>query len=273
MNYKNASVIISVYDKSDFLQLILDSLKKQSVQNFEIIISEDGCSQKMSDFIKNYPFTTKYKHLTQEDIGWRKNRALNNAIRNASGDWLIFIDGDCVVHPRFVEMHLRYASENLILSGRRIKLDEQSSIEFMKEGLSYINNIFLRLLKKQILKKGKSIYIEEGLYIAPNSIFSFIRKFRKFGRVLGCNMSFSRHAIYAINGFDETYTSPSVGEDTDVAWRFKAAGYKMKSLRNLAVQYHLYHQMNWSNNQKNKEKMLVNQKINKYLCDKGINQA
>lgn len=273
MNYKNASVIISVYDKPDFLQLVLDSLKRQSIQNFEIIISEDGCSEKMKHFIENYPFTTKYKHLTQEDIGWRKNKALNNAIRNASGDWLIFIDGDCVLHPRFVEMHLRYAAENLILSGRRIKLDEESSNELMKRKQYNINNLFFTLLKKQILKKGRSLYIEEGLYIAPNSIFAFIRKFRKFGRVLGCNMSFSRNAIYSINGFDETYISPTVGEDTDIAWRFKAAGYKMKSLRNLAVQFHLHHQMNWSSNQKNKDKMLINQKINKYLCDRGLNQA
>jgi glycosyltransferase involved in cell wall biosynthesis len=210
MRFKDASVIISVYDNPDFLRLILDSLKNQSIQSFEIIISEDGCSLEMKHFIENYPFTTKYKHITQEDIGWRKNKALNNAIRNASGDWLIFVDGDCLLHPRFVEMHLRYAAENIILSGRRVKLDEEISNELMNKNLYNFNNLQFALLKKQILRKGKSVYIEEGFYIAPNNILALFRKFRKFGRVLGCNMSFSRNAIYSINGFDETYLSPQL---------------------------------------------------------------
>lgn len=83
-------------------------------------------------------------------------------------------------------------------------------------------------------------------------------------------MSFSKKAIYSINGFDETYINPSVGEDTDIAWRFKALGYKMKSLRNLAVQYHLYHPKNWTTNKENKDKMLLNQKQNKYFCEQGL---
>lgn len=56
-----------------------------------------------------------------------KNKALNNAIRHATSDWLIFIDGDCVLHPRFVEMHLRFAGEKVILAGKRVKLDPETS--------------------------------------------------------------------------------------------------------------------------------------------------
>jgi len=48
-------------------------------------------------------------------------------------------------------------------------------------------------------------------------------------------MSFSQKAIYAINGFDEDYVRPAFGEDRDLSWRFRAAGYQHKSLRNLGV--------------------------------------
>ncbi len=270
MEFKKATIIVSVYDNVDFLKLILDSLKQQSIQSFEIIISEDGNNPKMKEFIETYSFSNDYKHLTLEDIGWRKNTALNNAIRNASGEWLIFIDGDCVLHPRFVEMHLRYAKDNVILSGRRVKLDEKSSKELQEKSPESIRKMQYSILKKLFFGKGDVLYIEEGFFVSPKSLLFFIPKLRKFNYLLGCNMSFSKKAIYSINGFDETYINPSVGEDTDIAWRFKALGYKMKSLRNLAVQYHLYHPKNWTTNKENKDKMLLNQKQNKYFCEQGL---
>jgi len=127
MNYK-ASVIISVYDNPRFLNLVLDSLKLQTEQNFEIIISEDGENKAMKELVEKYPFENDYQHITQKDTGWQKNKALNNAIRHAKADWLIFIDGDCVLHPRFVEMHLRFAGEKVILAGKRVKLDPKTSV-------------------------------------------------------------------------------------------------------------------------------------------------
>ena len=44
-----------------------------------------------------------------------------------------------------------------------------------------------------------------------------------------------------LNGFDERYLAPTVGEDTELEWRAGMAGIKIKSVRNLAIQYHLYH--------------------------------
>lgn len=271
MNYK-ATVIISVYDNVRFLKLVLDSLKLQTEKDFEIIISEDGSSEVMKKFVGNYSFLNDFQHLTQEDDGWQKNKALNNSIRNAKSDWLIFIDGDCVVHPRFVEMHLRYAEENTILAGKRVKLDEKTS-EYLENNFSEaIHKLQKNLLRKLLFGKGKIVFIEESISISPDSVFGFIPKMRKANRLIGCNMSFSKKAIYAINGFDEEYKLPAVGEDTDLFWRFKAAGFQIKSVRNLAVQYHLYHQEIWNDNSENMVKMEKNQQANKFFCKKGLVQ-
>lgn len=83
-------------------------------------------------------------------------------------------------------------------------------------------------------------------------------------------MSFSKAAIMAINGFDEDYTLPAVGEDADLSWRFKAAGYHHKSLRNLAVQYHLYHPESWTDQTVNLIKMSEKQKRNEFICKHGL---
>ena len=272
MKFK-ASVIISVYDNTRLLKPVLDSLKIQSEKNFEIIISEDGQSEEMKTFVADYPFVNDFQHLTQEDNGWQKNKALNNAIRHAKSDWLIFIDGDCVLHPRFVEMHVRYACENVILAGKRVKLDPEISLFLENNIPEAISGLQKMFLKRLFFGKGKIVFIEESIFISPDGWLRFIPALRKAKRLIGCNMSFSRKAINAINGFDEEYTLPAVGEDTDLAWRFVAAGFQLKSVRNLAVQYHLYHRENWSDNSENKTRMLANQSVNRYICAKGLKKV
>lgn len=271
MEYK-ATIIISVYENTESLKVVLDSLKLQTIIDFEIIISEDGCHEKMKDFLKNYDFIHDFQHLTQDDIGWRKNKALNNAIRHARSGWLIFIDGDCVLHRRFVEMHLRYANDKVILSGRRVKLDESATDYLINNSPDCIKKFQQILYKKLFFGKGNIQYIEEGFYLSPTGLLGFVHTLRKIKYIIGCNMSFSKKAIYDINGFDESYTLPGVGEDIDLVWRFKAAGYKFRSLRSLAIQYHLWHKENYTNAQENKDKMIEQQIINKYICDMGLKQ-
>ena len=107
-----ASLIISVYKNVVYLKAVLDSLQYQTEKDFEIIIAEDGESEEMKAFIAQYLLNFPYKHITQKDEGWRKNQCLNKAIGASEGNWLIFIDGDCVLHHRFIEMHLRLADDS-----------------------------------------------------------------------------------------------------------------------------------------------------------------
>ena len=271
MKFK-ASVIISVYDNTRLLKPVLDSLKQQTEKNFEIIISEDGQSEEMKIFVADYPFMNDFQHLTQEDNGWQKNKALNNAIRHAKSDWLIFIDGDCVLHPRFVEMHLRFAGETVILAGKRVKLDSETSLFLENNMPEAIGEMQKKCIRKLFTGRGKTTFIEESIFISPDGWLRFIPGLRKANRLTGSNMSFSKKAIYAINGFDEEYTLPAVGEDTDLFWRFRAAGFQVKPVRNLAVQYHLYHSENWNDNTENLKRMLKNQSENRYICTCGIKQ-
>lgn len=57
----------------------------------------------------------------------------------------------------------------------------------------------------------------------------------------GSNFSLEKKLIEGMNGFDENFIGPGYGEDTDVERRLRLFGAKVKSIRNLAVQYHLYH--------------------------------
>lgn len=265
-----ASLIISVYKNTSALKAVLDSLKEQTLKDFEIIVSEDGESTVMKDFLSNYPFEQAWQHLTQTDRGWQKNRALNRAIQAAQTNQLVFIDGDCVLHPRFMEMHHRYANEKRILAGKRIKLNQELSKQLL-DGAIALKDVQTYLFKQYFhLKKLGFRFQEEGLFIDPDRRLGFIPRARRMSQLKGCNMSFSKDAIHAINGFDEDYTRPAIGEDIDLVWRFKAAGYSLFSLRNLAVQYHLHHPENWSDQSENILMMEEKQKTNQFICQNGI---
>lgn len=253
-----ATLIVSIYKNITALRTILRSLQLQTEQDFELIISEDGEDTAISNFIKAYSFSWPTQHLTQPDMGWQKNKALNRAIMAAKTEWLIFIDGDCVLHPRFVEMHVRYKQDNVLLAGKRIKLNKDLSQQLIDGDKK------LKLIPYLFNRRGCR-YVEEAFFI---SLSHWLR--RPVRHLVGSNMSMSKQALLSINGFDEEYTLPAVGEDYDIEWRLLAKGYKIVSLRNLAIQYHLYHKENWIDQSENMKYCATQQSNNEIVCKNGI---
>lgn len=261
-----ASVIISVYKDTHSLSAVLDSLKLQTESHFETIISEDGCSNEMAIFVQQYNWFCSFTHLTQEDLGWRKNRALNRAVSVAKAPWIIFIDGDCVVHPSFVEMHLKYAMDDRVLLGKRVKLSESISKSIKHSDISVFD--LQKMLPKLLLCHKGCRYVDEGFVLFPSSD----KEFRKVKNLTGCNFSLSKKSLIKVNGFDEDYTRPAVGEDLDIHWRLKAAGLQMFSVRNRAVMFHLYHRSNWCSQEENVS--MMKDKISKgdWYCSNGLDK-
>ena len=269
MDYK-ASLIISVYNNIPFLKAILDSLSYQTEQSFEVIITEDAEHEDMRHFIETYPFVNDHQHLTQPDIGWRKELALNRAVKASHSDYLIFIDGDCVLHPHFIEAHLDMRAENMILAGKRVSLNKQLTSLLISDSTEVLN--MPRYLSKALFKRDGVRHLEDGFYIPRYNPLRHIIKNTKISHLIGCNMSLYKTAIEQINGFDEDYTLPAVGEDGDIYWRLMAAGYKCRTIRNIAVQYHLNHPKNWHNQDINLNKMFEKQSRKEYICKNGLNK-
>lgn len=255
-----ASLIISVYKDTEALLAILRSLEKQTEQDFEVIISEDGEDEKMAALVASYKWRWPMQHLTQADEGWRKERALNQAVVAAKSDWLVFIDGDCVLHPRFMEYHIRYQQRGVMLAGKRVKLNADLSERCKREEkIAFLPYLFWR--------RGCR-YVEEAFYCG---LAQWLR--RPVKHLVGSNMSMSREDLLAINGFDENYTRPATGEDYDIEWRMMANGCTIVSLRNLAVQYHMYHPENWSEQSANVAYCREKQQRNEVYCPNGIRKV
>lgn len=242
MNYPAASLIISFYNKIDYLKMILATLENQSFKDFEVIIADDGSKREVVQEIEKLQ---KYSDLTihhvwHEDVGFRKTTILNEAIRRSRSEYLIFVDGDCILHPSFIEEHFLNRAKNTILAGRRANLSPALVLLLNPENLRA--GILTQGFDWKIIWDGifgKSTHVIKGIYIRNRWLRAFLN--RKVTGVLGSNFSVHKADMLAVNGFDERYKSPAVGEDTDLEARLRWYGIEVKMVKNIAVQYHFDH--------------------------------
>jgi GT2 family glycosyltransferase len=272
MKPKNITIIISVYKNIKALELVLDSVLNQTLKVDEIIVSEDGNSQEMKEFITSYKFKDII-HITQDDLGWRKNIALNNSIKKANSEYLIFIDGDVVLHKRFIEGHIYCSKKKRVCAGKRVELGQgyTQKLYDKKITIDKLSNSFIRKIIS--LHKDKVRHYEDGIYIQPKNLLysKFIQK-KHINYLIGCNFSCYKEDIVSINGFDEDYKLPAIGEDVDINWRFRADGTEVISCRNIANVYHLWHKKGFGANEgKINNKILEkNFALNRYVCLNGL---
>ncbi|PRX35693.1 galactosyltransferase-like protein [Orenia metallireducens] len=255
------SIIISIYKKNNYLELVLESLKQQTCKNFEVIIAEDNDEEELKKFIKQKRkiYNFNIKHVYQEDKGFRKSRILNEAIKKAESNFLIFIDSDCILHKKFLEEYTKRKSNNICLFSRRVLLDSKLTNVLLEEkNINYLS--FMKILL------SKSSHIEEGLYFPFD--FNLIKRKTV---MIGSNFGVSKDIIYKVNGFDEDYEDYGF-EDTDLQWRLEKIGVEFKSLRNKAIQYHLFHGRNGQKEAFNKNKKIYKKKKEKgdVFCQNGL---
>ena len=235
------SVIVSTYNRPDALSLILKSFNYQTDRHFEVIVADDGSGKETRKVINrsiidsNYPIT----HVWQEDIGFRLAMIRNRAAIKAKGDYLIFLDGDCIPRPSFIEYHRKLAQHGFLVAGNRILLSESfSSIVLNKEEKIW-NYSFTKWFK---------IYLNKGINrVHPLIIIPFFNLFRnlnnKWKRARGCNFALFKDDYFKVNGSDSDFTGWGY-EDSDLAIRLIHAGLRIKSGRYATGVFHLYHKEN-----------------------------
>lgn len=221
------SLIIPAYKRIDFLEAVLESINYQTYKNFEVIIAEDDNT--LSKFIENIKKRLNYTifHVQQEDKGYQRNKALNNGVRIANGNLIVVVDQDCMLHPKFLEAYANNYEKADLFTGRRVNL----GINFTK-----------KVLEKRIRKFSLvSLFLSDSpLKKFPEAVYLPWLNLKRNSRVLGSNFGIRKELLLKINGFDEEYVGYGL-EDVDIDKRCEFIGAKRISMKNKAIQYHLYH--------------------------------
>ena len=235
------TLVIAVYNAVRNLEFILCALRRQTFREFEVIVADDGSGPEIAALVERQRATSPFplRHLWQEDSGFRKNVMLNKAIAASQTEYIVFIDGDCVPHRDFLSDHAQNRADQALLCGRRVNWSREISSALT---LADIESGAYEKLSLRVLADGlmaRSANLEDGVRIPNRAIRTILH--RNKARILGCNFSVERELLERVNGFDEQYLAPGLGEDTDIAFRLQLIGVKLLTLRYLALLYHLYH--------------------------------
>lgn len=244
------SVIVPTYNRPQALKLCLLSLAGQSVKPFEVLIADDGSGPETRQTVTLLQEELKgafpIRHVWQEDAGFRKPRILNETVRQAAGDFLVFIDGDCMAHKHFLRAHIEASGTEVISSGKRVELGKDLTERLLREGKPVVS--LGPFLLCDALNGGeiRSRKVEEAIRIRNG----FLRKALHRDRITddgvwGCNFSLYKDLFYSINGCDEDFVDGSI-EDNDLGIRVLNSGGTVRSVRNLAIIFHLWHRSSWS---------------------------
>lgn len=255
-----SSLILTTYKSPEFLDMVLASVTRQSVAPDEVIVAEDGEDARNVAVLKKWQtsFGHKLQHVTQKDRGNRKPLVMNKAVARSSGDYLIFVDADCVLRHDFVGEHLLRADRAAFLTGRRVELSAKATgllnVEKIRSG--YLDGCPWALYADALWGDTQSL---GRFFKTPSSLRRLLKQDSVFD-IRGCNFSVHREALVKINGFDNEF-SGAYGEDSDAEYRLKFLGLEMKSVKGAAIQFHLWHatQNKDSENQERLQRLLKTQ--------------
>lgn len=102
------SVIIPVYNCEQYIEEALRSVYQQTYSNIEIIVVDDGSTDRTPEILKNH--STKIRLFHQENAG--SAAARNRALDNAFGELIAFIDGDDYWHPEKLSIQVEHLEQN-----------------------------------------------------------------------------------------------------------------------------------------------------------------
>ena len=251
----DVSLIISTYKNPLALAGIFRVLETSSVIPRELLIAEDGMCEETNSLIKKVS-QIKTSHFRHEDNGFRKSKILNCALRDCSGKYIIFLDGDCLPHKHFIKDHLIEAEKGFFVQGRRCFIQERQVQRLLDKKTTILRLILSGkvsgLLKSFRLPRPK-IKINKNMY-----------------GLLGCNLGAWREDLLSVNGFDEDYEGWG-REDSDLGARLYNLGLQRKVVYGRALVYHLNHPENKRDNlQENDRKLSETIKSGKVRCKNGI---
>ena len=233
------SVIVTTYRREDALAAVLRSLAGQTDRNFEVIVADDGSGPATAELVAAWKAKVGHRvdHVWHEDKGFRAGEIRNRAVLASRGDYVIFLDGDCIVRPDFVAQHRKLAEANAFVTGNRILLSPALTDRVLREGLEPETWSFARFVAERL--RGGVTRLSALLHL-PLGPLRQIRA-REWKGARSCNLAIWRRDLDTVDGFDADYAGWGK-EDSDLIVRLLHAGVMRKEGNFATGVVHLWHQ-------------------------------
>ncbi len=232
------SVIVTTYNREDALEAVLRSLARQTDQNFEVIVADDGSKQPTAALVESWKARIGHRleHVWHEDRGFRAAEIRNRAILASRGDYVVFLDGDCIARPDFVATHRRLAERGWFVTGNRILLSPDLTAKVLREKLAPETWRFADWLAQRLRGGINRLGALLQLPLGP------LRRLRRnaWRGARSCNLAVWRSDLTRVDGFDADYRGWGK-EDSDIIVRLQRAGVRRKDGVFATGVLHLWH--------------------------------
>ena len=226
------ALAITTYERPDALAAVLASVARQRVAPAEVVIADDGSGAETqavaSAFVANSSAPARL--VSQPHEGFRLTRLRNLAIAATRADYLVFVDGDMLLHPEFIADHQRQARRGFYTQGvrahadarltRRLIADPATHPGFWSPGLGGLRRSYL-LHSPALASMTRTIA-------------------NRFIAIKGCNQGFWRDDLVRANGFNEAIEGWGP-EDKELAARLQNSGIRRQTLLFGGIACHLHH--------------------------------
>ncbi len=232
------SVIVTTYNRVDALGAVLRGLDHQTDRDFEVIVADDGSGAATREFLARRAarLDRPLKHVWHEDRGFRAAEIRNRGILASSGDYCVFLDGDCIPRPNFIAVHRRLAEPGWFVTGNRVLLGRDLTKRVLAQSLeperwSLVTWLALRA-RRQINRLAPLVPMAAG----P------LRKLRAgaWPGARSCNLAVWRSDLDRLDGFDAAFSGWGL-EDSDLLIRLLHAGVRRKDGNFATGVLHLWH--------------------------------
>lgn len=251
------SVVITTYNRSDALLAVLAGLARQTDRHFEVIVADDGSCEEQrrlileSDLAQSLHLT----HVWHPDVGFTASRIRNRGVAAARGDYLIFMDGDCVPEVDFIARHKALAQPGFFVNGSRVMLSPALT-QRVVAGTEQVSGRSVWYWLGQRLR-GHASKLTHLLRL-PDGPWRVKRAFSWKG-IRSCNMGVWRADFERVDGFDESFVGWG-HEDADLVLRLHHAGVLRKNGFCATEVFHLWHR-EASRNQESQNAQLVRARV------------
>lgn len=188
------SLIIPVYNREDEMKDLLHSLSLQENKGFEVIVVEDGSKNRVDHLVEQYSDRLDIKYYYKQNSGPGLTR--NYGSDRASGNYLIYLDSDCIIPPQYTEVLHTFLSEN--------EIDAFGGPDAASEDFSDF--------QKAVSYSMTSFFTTGGIRGGKLKLDRFYP--RSF------NMGYRREVYDKLGGF----TGMRYGEDMELSYRLKENG-------------------------------------------------
>ena len=185
------SVIIPVYNGEKFVLQCVESVQKQTLENLQIIIVDDGSTDCTFEILKKMKSEDSRIEIIHQDNGG-VSKARNQGLNVAKGDWILFVDSDDWIHKDMIKALVERLSYADIVSCGMVKVTNTEKIRlpwFKKEHIFSSDEVIQYLIDNQIFtshipRNIYPYYVFETIRFPEKKVFEDIRTTHKLFRMV-----------------------------------------------------------------------------------------